>query len=490
MRKRIHLNASHFLIGFVILGGLFYFLTHLQVTRMVDGLVVEKLDADNRLGYALIAAQYPGDWAKIDGKLYKGAALINGNHRLVDQIQAQTGSLATIFLEDTRVATTVKQSDGTRAVGTQASPEVVEAVLKRGKLFRGRAVVAGTECRTQYLPLKDARGKVVGMWFVGIRVAEVNRKVKAINFLAGAFSLLLILIGMGISLYFNRSVVRPVRSVIAGLRGIAGQAVAASDELTSGSEQLSSGSSEQAAAIEQTSATLEQSAAMIRQTSENTKLAASLSKQVKDFSDRSNDRMRQLADSMNEIKRSSAQINKIIKMIDDIAFQTNILALNAAVEAARAGESGLGFAVVAEEVRSLAQRSAEAARESAIMVESNIELTNRGMTDTAMVQEMLREIDIQVKKLDELMAEIETASQEQTLGIEQVHKAIAQMEVVTQQSAVAAAENSAAAEKLNAQAQKLMEAIEELSGLVSDRKADSAARQTAGNAAAGGATLS
>ena len=167
-----------------------------------------------------------------------------------------------------------------------------------------------------------------------------------------------------------------------------------------------------------------------------------------------------------KIKASSSEISKIIKVIDDIAFQTNILALNAAVEAAGAGEAGMGFAVVAEEVRNLAQRSAQAAKDTSDMIETSIIRANRGAEIAERVFHSLDEIREQAKKVNEIMNEITTASQEQAQGIFQINKAVNQMEQVTQSIASVAEESASSSEELSAQAESLMEIVNNLIILV------------------------
>ena len=167
----------------------------------------------------------------------------------------------------------------------------------------------------------------------------------------------------------------------------------------------------------------------------------------------------------------SDQIAKIIKVIDDIAFQTNILALNAAIEAARAGEAGMGFAVVAEEVRNLAQRSAQAAKDTTAIIETNIELSGNGVLVAGKVSEALNEITAQAKKVNELMDEIAAAGQEQSQGVNQVNQGMTQIETVTQQNAATAEESASAAEELNAQADNIRQIINELSRLVNGKAA-------------------
>jgi methyl-accepting chemotaxis protein len=176
--------------------------------------------------------------------------------------------------------------------------------------------------------------------------------------------------------------------------------------------------------------------------------------------------MQAMNTSMQEIKTSSDEIGKIIKTIDEIAFQTNILALNAAVEAARAGEAGMGFAVVADEVRNLAQRCAQSAKETAVKIEDAISKTAQGVEISTKVTQALQEIVTKVRQVDELVAEVATASKEQSQGITQVNTAVGQMDKVTQSNAANAEESASAAEELNAQAESLKNAVKELQELV------------------------
>ena len=233
----------------------------------------------------------------------------------------------------------------------------------------------------------------------------------------------------------------------------------AASQLETASEKLAEGSAEQAASIQETSSTLEETSSMVQQNHENTKQAAALAKQSKAYAEKSHLEMEQMTSAMEELKRSSGEISKIIKVIDEIAFQTNILSLNAAVEAARAGDAGKGFAVVAEEVRSLAQRSAQAAKDTTVIIEKNINLSQTGVEITNAVQSSIMSINDQSRKVSELLDEISVATDEQSQGVSQINKAVSQMEAVINANAVTAEESSSASKALHAQTLNLNDII-------------------------------
>jgi methyl-accepting chemotaxis protein len=246
----------------------------------------------------------------------------------------------------------------------------------------------------------------------------------------------------------------------------AAQVASASGQVSAASQSLASGSSEQAASLEETSASLEEMSSMTKRNAESAANAKFLSDATKSAADTGAADMEGMRRAMDAIKASSDDIAKIIKTIDEIAFQTNILALNAAVEAARAGEAGMGFAVVAEEVRALAQRSAAAAKETAGKIEDSIAKSGHGVDISMKVAQSLGEIVDKARKVDALVGEIATASSEQSQGIGQVNAAISQMDKITQANASNAEESAAASEELNAQAISLREAVSQLRALI------------------------
>ena len=275
-----------------------------------------------------------------------------------------------------------------------------------------------------------------------------------------------LVIGILLAFFLTRSITKPIKSVADALSAGADQTSSAASQVSAASQSLAEGASEQAASLEETSSSLEEMSSMTKRNAESANKVKSLGSQARQAGDAAMGEMQAMSSAMNDIKSSSDDIAKIIKTIDEIAFQTNILALNAAVEAARAGEAGAGFAVVADEVRNLAQRCAQAAKETASKIEDSVQKSTNGVEISAKVAKSLEEIVSKARQVDELAGEVATASVEQSQGIEQVNTAVSQMDKVTQSNAANAEESASAAEELNAQAENLKEAVNELLTMV------------------------
>jgi methyl-accepting chemotaxis protein len=272
--------------------------------------------------------------------------------------------------------------------------------------------------------------------------------------------------GVSVSWYITATTNGTLRASLTELTEGAEQVVSASGQVATSAQSLSQGATEQAASLEETSASMEEMASMTRKNAENSQTAAGLMGEVDTRVRESNQALTDMVASMASIQESSKQVAKIIKTIDEIAFQTNILALNAAVEAARAGEAGMGFAVVADEVRNLAQRSAQAAKDTAGLIEASIAKAQSGNQKVEQVASSISGITESVTKVKGLVDEVSLASRQQTQGIDQVSQAIAQMEKVTQTTAATAEESAAASEELNAQAEASMGIVAQLEQLV------------------------
>jgi methyl-accepting chemotaxis protein/methyl-accepting chemotaxis protein-1 (serine sensor receptor) len=280
----------------------------------------------------------------------------------------------------------------------------------------------------------------------------------------GVAGLSLTLAGLLLHVVFGVS--KTLRSTAGELRLGAEQVTAASRQVSSSAQSLSQGATEQAASLEETSASMEEMSSMTRSNADSAQRAAALVNGMANHVDRSTTALGQMVASMEAIQESSSKVARIIKTIDEIAFQTNILALNAAVEAARAGEAGMGFAVVAEEVRSLAQRSAEAAKNTSALIEESIARSQEGAAKVGEVSTAIATIAGSVSQVKATVEQVHQASQQQAQGIGQVSQAIQQMEQVTQTTAASAEESAAASEELNAQAEASMAVVARLEQMV------------------------
>lgn len=325
-------------------------------------------------------------------------------------------------------------------------------------------------------------------------LSTIRHQVTRLTNASVAAGLLSLVIGVFLVRLLLKTIVEPIRRVSENLGETARQTHLAAEEISSASQTLAEGSSEQAASLEETSASLEELASMASRNSEGTRLAKQLGDEAREVANNGRDsirvmgqaiqeiqaRGREMCEAVDGISASSREVAKIVKTIDEIAFQTNILALNAAVEAARAGEAGLGFAVVADEVRNLAQRSANAAKETTDKITESLRQSQRGVevsqrvaqhladvqSKVDAVESSLAAIGSKVQQVDETLSQISNATREQSEGVSQINVAVSQMDKVTQGNAAGAEESASAATELSAQAEALNQAVSELVAMV------------------------
>lgn len=275
-----------------------------------------------------------------------------------------------------------------------------------------------------------------------------------------------VVLGLATAYLISRSINRQLRTTADQLSDGSHQVASASTQVSSSSHSLAHGSSQQAASLEEISSSIEELTSMTQRNASNAESGSTAAIGARTAAETGAKEMGRMQEAMDAIQQSSQEISKIIKTIDEIAFQTNILALNAAVEAARAGEAGAGFAVVAEEVRSLAQRSALAAQETASKIADATERSSQGVAISVRVGEGLQTILERTREVDKLVAEVAQASKEQSDGLSQINSAIGDMDRVTQSNAAGAEETASAAEELNAQSAELQRVASTLARLV------------------------
>jgi methyl-accepting chemotaxis protein len=354
---------------------------------------------------------------------------------------------------------------------------------KANEVLYARPIVLATDCLLCHgdpanSPTKDGKdilglrmegwreGDRHGMFLLRSKLDHVDAVVKA-GVGQAALWLFPLSLGVGLGVYFFISgISNRLRALIQSISDSSAHVASAVGEISASSQASAQGASEQAASLEETSAASEQITSMTHRNADNSRAAAEevdkVDRRVKD----SHAALDEMVVSMNDIKASSDKIAKIIKVIDGIAFQTNILALNAAVEAARAGEAGAGFAVVADEVRSLAQRSAQAAKDTAPLIEESIAKSKAGSSKLEQMAVVIHGITESAAKVKALVDEVKLGSQEQAHGIEQVSKAIQQMDQVTQRSAASSEQSAAASEQLAAQAEAMDNIAQQLRAVV------------------------
>ncbi|MDG4475864.1 methyl-accepting chemotaxis protein [Thiovibrio frasassiensis] len=295
---------------------------------------------------------------------------------------------------------------------------------------------------------------------------KLEKAISVINASTISLSIFGILFGVLAAIFITRGITVPLIRAISGITEGSAQVDQASNQIADSSQMLADGTSQQAAAIEETSASMEEMASMTKQNADNASQADRHMKDAHKVVAEAGAAMEELTRSMAEISKASQDTQKIIKTIDEIAFQTNLLALNAAVEAARAGEAGAGFAVVADEVRNLAMRAAEAAKNTATLIEGTVEKIGAGAQLVERTSTAFSQVSGSTEKVGALISEISEASKEQAGGIAQINKAIFEMDQVVQRIAASAEESASAAEELHSQCGQAQEHVADMAGVI------------------------
>ena len=547
-----------------------------QTKKHIVSSVQAKAKSDLTTTWNLVNAKYPGEWRVEGSKFFKGSMLLNGNFALVDEIAKLTDDSSTIFLWDTRIATTVKKPDGSRAVGTKAAPEVVQTVLNEGKNFYGEAVVVDQKIQTAYSPIKDSQGKIIGMWYVGVSKAFVDKLI--INTILGISGVALVIILIGVIVatlvakYFEvpilaimkamksaedgnldidvdikskdeigilaksfsnmmakyrtffgdvKRAVEQVKSTTDTLRSVSTTSVAefqqvsdsikqlavtndeenasaketflVTEQLEQAIEQIAKGAQEQAQNVSQTSELVTGMAEEMERVAASAKDVDTAVQNTEQVAEQGKTSVEKTIEGMNMIKTTvyqtaehikklgehSQHIGEIVEIIDDIAEQTNLLALNAAIEAARAGEHGKGFAVVADEVRKLAERSGKATKEINDLINTIQQLTGKAVSDMEMgtkevehgseladeAGRALNEILRTVAAVKEQIQSITGVTENISVSSSKVVSATSNIAAITEENGAATQEMAASSSEATKSVLKISRNIEEAAGM-------------------------
>ncbi len=407
-------------------------------------------------------AEFAAIWTRIEkdhAHLHKSAEAV---HALMKR--DEEGEALSLYL-DTIVPTAGKVLAGIDKFLVLDSQEVA-GMLKAQEIYGTQT----TESLAEVKALLDEASQLVSE---NVMTDEVMlAKAQSTKLGVSVLCAIAVVLGIALGITITRSIVKALSRVMADLGRGGEQVSVASGQVAQASHDMAEGASNQASSLEETSATLEEMASMTKENAANAQEANDLTDKLQDVAETGQSAMGRMTTAIEKIKESSDQTARIIKTIDEIAFQTNLLALNAAVEAARAGDAGKGFAVVAEEVRNLAQRSAEAAQDTADLIDQSQANANGGVDVTREVTEILGDIVGGVSRVSELVNAVSQSNEEQSRSVEEINRAVGNLDLVTQSNAASAEESASASEELSSQARELNVMVNILTAIVEGGNAE------------------
>jgi methyl-accepting chemotaxis protein len=445
-----------------------------NVRKSLEGIASSGIEAGTVVRLSFRAGSPIRMDGEIVGSMTMGLDLTPETHDFVDRIKKQYDLECTIFADNVRVSTTLTNQAGERLLGTTLdNPVVLETVISNKQTYAAQNFIYGHQYITTYWPLMDSEGTVIGMMFLGKRADIISASLsKGLVFAIIIFTIIAIAF-LSVTVFVVRSITQPIDRAVNEILETNKHMENVAELVAQSSVSLSNSSTTQAASMDELLVSVREISSLAKHNTDTAAETNAVMQEAGRLVKLTDSSMEDLSSSMSEIAKASAGISRIIGTIEEIAFQTNLLALNAAVEAARAGEAGTGFAVVANEVRSLAMRASDSAKDTSELIGQTIKKVKNGTDALDNASQNFREVATNAEKVGELIVKIAESSQKQAEATNEITRGVAEMDNTIQKTAANAEEMTSLSQETRTESTKAKEAVSELFLKVHGKKTES-----------------